>query len=113
MGPLKFTSAKYSLWKLDALESDCENYGQGVIYKGMIENCTLDAEFCVGLELAALAGIEFIDGIHQSNCAGAVKIIKVNVIRKSDRQTIDDVTDQRLVLDDNLFFKRGRDSSVF
>ena len=41
MGPLKFTSATYRLWKLNALERDCENYGQAVIYKGTIENCTL------------------------------------------------------------------------
>ncbi|MEM6307796.1 MAG: methyltransferase domain-containing protein, partial [Pseudomonadota bacterium] len=37
--PLNFTSATYRLWKLDGLESDCEDYGQAVIYKGTIENC--------------------------------------------------------------------------
>ncbi|MEO0357464.1 MAG: methyltransferase domain-containing protein [Pseudomonadota bacterium] len=37
--PLKFTSATYRLWKLDGLESECEDYGQAVIYKGTIENC--------------------------------------------------------------------------
>ncbi len=36
--PLKFTSATYRLWKLDGLESECEDYGQAVIYKGTIEN---------------------------------------------------------------------------
>ncbi len=36
--PIKFYSATYRLFKLDALESDCEDYGQAVIYKGTIEN---------------------------------------------------------------------------
>ena len=39
VAPLKFTSATYRLWKLEGLESDCEDYGQAVIYKGTIENC--------------------------------------------------------------------------
>jgi len=33
---LKFFSATYRLWKLDDLESHCEDYGQAVIYKGTI-----------------------------------------------------------------------------
>ena len=37
--PLSFTSATYRLWKLEGLESLCEDYGQAVIYKGTIENC--------------------------------------------------------------------------
>ncbi len=49
--PLKFTSATYRLWKLDGLESDCEDYGQAVIYKGTIENCahaiTLDGHHVI------------------------------------------------------------------
>jgi len=39
IGPIKFYSATYRLFKLDELESDCEDYGQAVIYKGTIENC--------------------------------------------------------------------------
>ena len=40
VAPLSFTSATYRLWKLDELESNCEDYGQAVIYKGTIEhNC--------------------------------------------------------------------------
>ena len=39
VAPLKFTSASYRLWKLADLESNCENYGQSVIYKRRIENC--------------------------------------------------------------------------
>ncbi len=39
VAPLKFTSATYRLWKLDGLETDCEDYGQAVIYKGTIEHC--------------------------------------------------------------------------
>lgn len=35
VGNIKFTSALYRLWKLD-LESDCEDYGQAVIYKGSV-----------------------------------------------------------------------------
>ncbi len=44
-----FYSATYRLWKLppNALESDCEDYGQAVVYKGTIPNeahaCCLDA----------------------------------------------------------------------
>lgn len=37
--PLSFTSATYRLWKLEGLETECEDYGQAVIYKGTIENC--------------------------------------------------------------------------
>ena len=39
VAPLQFTSATNRLWKLADLESDCEDYGQAVIYKGTIENC--------------------------------------------------------------------------
>lgn len=35
-GNLRFYSATYRLFKLDALESACEDYGQAVIYKGSI-----------------------------------------------------------------------------
>ena len=38
VGPLKFFSATYRLFKLAALESACEDYGQAVIYKGSIPN---------------------------------------------------------------------------
>jgi len=36
VAPLKFLSATYRLFKLPALESACEDYGQAVIYKGTI-----------------------------------------------------------------------------
>jgi arsenite methyltransferase len=35
-GTLKFFSATYRLFKLDALETACEDYGQAVIYRGSI-----------------------------------------------------------------------------
>jgi len=38
VAPLSFLSATYRLFKLDGLESDCEDYGQAVIYKGTISN---------------------------------------------------------------------------
>ncbi|MCH2164619.1 MAG: methyltransferase domain-containing protein [Marinovum sp.] len=38
VAPLNFQSTIYRLFKLDGLESDCEDYGQAVIYKGTIEN---------------------------------------------------------------------------
>ena len=38
VSPIKFFSATYRLFKNDTLESDCEDYGQAVIYKGTIEN---------------------------------------------------------------------------
>lgn len=34
VGDIKFYSVTYRLWKLDGLESDCEDYGQAVAYKG-------------------------------------------------------------------------------
>lgn len=37
-GNLRFFSATYRLFKLDGLESACEDYGQAVIYKGTIPN---------------------------------------------------------------------------
>jgi SAM-dependent methyltransferase len=33
-GNLRFYSATYRLFKLDGLESDCEDYGQAVVYRG-------------------------------------------------------------------------------
>ncbi|GJM04781.1 MAG: methyltransferase [marine bacterium B5-7] len=35
---INFFSATYRLFKIDGLESDCEDYGQAVIYKGTIEH---------------------------------------------------------------------------
>jgi SAM-dependent methyltransferase len=39
LGKIGFYSATYRLFKLPALESHCEQYGQAVIYKGTIERC--------------------------------------------------------------------------
>lgn len=39
IGEHKFFSVTYRLFKIDGLESDCEDYGQAVSYKGSIENC--------------------------------------------------------------------------
>ncbi|CAE8612076.1 unnamed protein product, partial [Polarella glacialis] len=39
LGCIKFYSATYRLFKLDALESHCEDYGQAVIYKGTVPLC--------------------------------------------------------------------------
>jgi hypothetical protein len=36
LGAAKFVSATYRLFKLDGLETACEDYGQAVIYKGTI-----------------------------------------------------------------------------
>jgi len=36
---LKFFSATYRLFKIDELESHCEDYGQAVIYKGTVSRC--------------------------------------------------------------------------
>lgn len=36
VGDHKFFSVTYRLFKLDGLESDCEDYGQAVVYKGSI-----------------------------------------------------------------------------
>ncbi|MGE0113603.1 MAG: methyltransferase domain-containing protein [Steroidobacteraceae bacterium] len=37
-GTIQFFSATYRLFKLDALESACEDYGQAVIYRGTVPN---------------------------------------------------------------------------
>ncbi len=37
VGDIKFFSVTYRLFKLDNLESDCEDYGQAVVYKGTID----------------------------------------------------------------------------
>ncbi len=37
-GAIRFYSATYRLFKLPALETACEDYGQAVIYKGTIDN---------------------------------------------------------------------------
>lgn len=39
LGCIGFYSATYRLFKLDALESHCEDYGQAVIYKGTVDLC--------------------------------------------------------------------------
>jgi hypothetical protein len=36
VGDIKFYSVTYRLWKIEGLESDCEDYGQAVAYKGGI-----------------------------------------------------------------------------
>ncbi|RFP87628.1 methyltransferase domain-containing protein [Rhodobacteraceae bacterium 63075] len=38
VAPLRFNSSTYRLFKLDGLETACEDYGQAVIYKGTIEH---------------------------------------------------------------------------
>lgn len=38
LGDIKFFSVTYRLWKLEGLESDCEDYGQAVAYRGTIEH---------------------------------------------------------------------------
>jgi len=38
VGDIKFFSVTYRLWKIEGLESDCEDYGQAVAYKGGIPN---------------------------------------------------------------------------
>ena len=37
-GTLRFFSATYRLFKLDALETACEDYGQAVVYRGSVPN---------------------------------------------------------------------------
>jgi len=39
LGNAKFFSATFRLFKLEGLESECEDYGQAVIYKGTIPTC--------------------------------------------------------------------------
>lgn len=39
IGHMNFYSATYRLFKIDGLESACEDYGQAVRYKGSIEHC--------------------------------------------------------------------------
>lgn len=39
LGSLSFYSVTYRLFKIDKLESDCEDYGQAVAYRGSIQGC--------------------------------------------------------------------------
>ncbi len=39
VGSIRFYSATYRLFKIAELESDCEDYGQAVVYKGTIAQC--------------------------------------------------------------------------
>jgi arsenite methyltransferase len=39
IGAARFFSATYRLFKIDDLESACEDYGQAVIYRGTVPNC--------------------------------------------------------------------------
>ena len=39
VGDIRFYSVTYRLLKIEGLESDCEDYGQAVSYKGGIEEC--------------------------------------------------------------------------
>lgn len=39
LGEIKVYSVTYRLFKIDGLESDCEDYGQAVVYKGTIDEC--------------------------------------------------------------------------
>lgn len=39
LGNIRFYSATYRLFNIEALEPACEDYGQAVIYKGTLENC--------------------------------------------------------------------------
>ena len=39
LGAARFFSATYRLFKINDLESACEDYGQAVIYRGTIPNC--------------------------------------------------------------------------
>lgn len=46
VGDLEFYSVTYRLWKINGLESDCEDYGQAVVYKGGIP----ENEFALALD---------------------------------------------------------------
>lgn len=39
LGAARFFSATFRLFKLDGLESDCEDFGQAVVYKGSVPTC--------------------------------------------------------------------------
>ncbi len=39
VGSIKFYSVTYRLYKINSLESDCEDYGQAVAYKGTLKEC--------------------------------------------------------------------------
>lgn len=39
LGNIKAYSATYRLWKVEGLESHCEDYGQAVVYKGTCPHC--------------------------------------------------------------------------
>eukprot|EP01105_Mastigella_eilhardi_P015759 TRINITY_DN3607_c0_g1_i1.p1 TRINITY_DN3607_c0_g1~~TRINITY_DN3607_c0_g1_i1.p1 ORF type:complete len:264 (+),score=80.67 TRINITY_DN3607_c0_g1_i1:445-1236(+) len=51
VGHIAFTSTTYRLWKLRGLESDCEDYGQAVVYRGTVPTArrvfTLDSHHAI------------------------------------------------------------------
>ena len=61
----------------------------------LVKDGALDAELRVRLELAVLVRVVLLDGVHQADHARVVKIVEVDVRRQSDRDAVDDVTDQR------------------
>ncbi len=54
VAPMKFLSATYRLFRLDGLESGCEDYGQAVIYRGSVANAP--DEFALDLHHVFAAG---------------------------------------------------------
>ena len=44
IGNTKFYSITYRLWKIEDLDSVCEDYGQFAVYKGGIEGCEIEFE---------------------------------------------------------------------
>jgi len=71
----------------------------------LVEDRALDPELGVGLELAVLVGIVLLDGIHQADHACIVEVVEVDVRGQPDGDPVDDVTDQRCVLEDDLFLE--------
>lgn len=39
VGHIRFYSATYRLFKIPELETDCEDYGEAIVYKGTVETC--------------------------------------------------------------------------
>ncbi len=67
LGDIQFYSVTYRLWKIDGLESDCEDYGQAVSYKGGIPN--------IGTTLSLDDHHQFAQGKVMSVCGNTYKML--------------------------------------
>jgi hypothetical protein len=78
----------------------------------LVEDGALDAELGVGLELAVLLGVVLLDRVHEPDDAGVVEVVEVDVRGQPHGDAVDDVADERGVLENDLFLQALGDLPV-